>query len=88
MIAKSKEKESGTKPVVPSVGAGAALAAAMFGAAARSAESGTQSRRHEFQQLIFTLLNSCNSADEARSVMFDLQDAVSSTMGMIDGMVW
>lgn len=51
-------------------------------------DDGQPSRRHDFQQLLFALLKSCADADAAREVMQDMQEAVTSTVNMIDQMAW
>ena len=47
-----------------------------------------EGRKHAYQNMMFQILQKCKNADEAKSVMADMQEAVSSTVEIIDKMVW
>lgn len=46
------------------------------------------SRKHDFQEALFVLLKQCATADEAKDVISDMQEAIDSTRKVIDLMVW
>lgn len=46
------------------------------------------SRKHDFQEMLFALLKPCATADEAKDVISDMQEAVDSTRTVVDSMVW
>ena len=46
------------------------------------------SRRHSFQQMVFSLLQNCYDREDAEAVVADMQDAVESTKAVLGSMVW
>lgn len=46
------------------------------------------SRKHNFQQFLFNLIQKCANADEAKEVIADMQAAVTGTEKLIDSMEW
>lgn len=46
------------------------------------------SRKHSFQQMIFAIMKPCTTADEAKKMLSDMQEALDSTKSVVDSMVW
>lgn len=46
------------------------------------------SRKHCFQQMLFAIMKPCESLEEAKEMLSDMQEALDSTKTVVDSMVW
>lgn len=62
------------------------LLAGMYCGLAKGSEK--PSRKHDFQQVLFTLLKPCATEAEAKELLLDMQEALDSTKSVVGSMVW